>query len=293
MIDECCCSRGRVTADGITLPGGFSVFNNKLYIVGGFRINTAMTNQIWEFTPTSQRVGAEGRRVTRGARFHTSRGLLLILFTPPAAATGMGRRLWIQTIHFRYDPVGDLITSRSQHTEGDRLRPGRFRFACGAALCASNMGDGRRQNCRRTPPTKWTFDCPDIPRNGRWVCHSLPAAAQFPERRRRWGSFSFGTGRVWLAGGYASDGVTPLRSMETFCHSVPTPSEPPPMTPTATFTATPTATLPPPTPTTTPTASATPTVTPPGVTPTPSDPGWHTDGNTDGNGNSYGYGDAS
>ena len=39
--------------DGITLPGGFSVFNNKLYIVGGFRINTAMSNQIWEFTPTS------------------------------------------------------------------------------------------------------------------------------------------------------------------------------------------------------------------------------------------------
>ena len=40
-------------SDGITLPGGFSVFNNKLYIVGGFRINTAMTNQIWEFTPTT------------------------------------------------------------------------------------------------------------------------------------------------------------------------------------------------------------------------------------------------
>ena len=39
-------------SDGITLSGGFSVFNNKLYILGGFRINTAMTNQIWEFTPT-------------------------------------------------------------------------------------------------------------------------------------------------------------------------------------------------------------------------------------------------
>jgi hypothetical protein len=39
-------------ADGITLPGGFTNFlNNKLYILGGFRINTAMTNQIWEFTP--------------------------------------------------------------------------------------------------------------------------------------------------------------------------------------------------------------------------------------------------
>ncbi len=40
-------------SDGITLPGGFAVFNNKLYIVGGFRINTAMTTAIWEFTPTT------------------------------------------------------------------------------------------------------------------------------------------------------------------------------------------------------------------------------------------------
>src|SRR5204862_1644705 len=37
-------------SDGITLPGGFAVFNNKFYILGGFRINTAMTNQILEFT---------------------------------------------------------------------------------------------------------------------------------------------------------------------------------------------------------------------------------------------------
>src|SRR5439155_528166 len=40
-------------SDEITLPGGFAVYNNKLYILGGFRINTAMTNQIWEFTPTT------------------------------------------------------------------------------------------------------------------------------------------------------------------------------------------------------------------------------------------------
>ena len=38
-------------ADGITLPGGFTVFENKLYILGGFQINTAMTDKIYEFTP--------------------------------------------------------------------------------------------------------------------------------------------------------------------------------------------------------------------------------------------------
>src|SRR5438876_11985883 len=34
------------------LPGGFSVFNNKLYILGGFNINVSMDDRIWEFTPS-------------------------------------------------------------------------------------------------------------------------------------------------------------------------------------------------------------------------------------------------
>src|SRR5213595_2386426 len=38
---------------GTILPGGFAVVNNKLYILGGFNINVASTNQIWEFDPTA------------------------------------------------------------------------------------------------------------------------------------------------------------------------------------------------------------------------------------------------
>ena len=39
---------------GTTLPGGFSVYNNKLYILGGFTISPAgPVNTIWEFTPTA------------------------------------------------------------------------------------------------------------------------------------------------------------------------------------------------------------------------------------------------
>ena len=40
---------------GMVLPGGFTVFNNKLYILGGFDTVTnggQGTNQIWEFTPS-------------------------------------------------------------------------------------------------------------------------------------------------------------------------------------------------------------------------------------------------
>ena len=41
-------------AMGTILPGGFAVgCNNKLYILGGFNINVASTNQIWEFDPTA------------------------------------------------------------------------------------------------------------------------------------------------------------------------------------------------------------------------------------------------
>ena len=45
-------------AMGTILPGGFAVANNKFYILGGFNINVASTNQIWEFDPTAA-VGAK------------------------------------------------------------------------------------------------------------------------------------------------------------------------------------------------------------------------------------------
>src|SRR6059036_3189925 len=45
-------------AMGTILPGGFAVANNKLYILGGFNINVASTNQIWSFDPTAA-VGAK------------------------------------------------------------------------------------------------------------------------------------------------------------------------------------------------------------------------------------------
>src|SRR5213078_2822218 len=45
-------------AAGTILPGGFAVTGNKLYILGGFNINVASTNQIWQFDPTAG-VGAK------------------------------------------------------------------------------------------------------------------------------------------------------------------------------------------------------------------------------------------
>jgi uncharacterized delta-60 repeat protein len=248
-------------SDGITLPGGFAVFNNKLYILGGFRINTAMTNQIWEFDPTSnlwvQRISLPVARgyiptVTYFGFIYTAGG-----------SDWNGTTLVDTNDSFRYDPVTNSITSYPNIPRAT-AETRALRFTGGVGRCAPAiwvMGGGR------TPPN---------PSNEVDIgCSPWETGPPFVTPRRNFptdtdgGGVSFGTGRIWLAGGYGSDG-TPLSSMEIYCHTVPTPSEPPPMTPTATFTPTPSATLPPPTPTVTPPASATPTVTP-GVTPTPSD----------------------
>src|SRR5262249_39654988 len=60
---------------GTILPGGFSVFSNKLYILGGFNINVASTNQIWQFDPT----GAVGAKWLQ--RVNTPEG---IMYAPTA-----------------------------------------------------------------------------------------------------------------------------------------------------------------------------------------------------------------
>ena len=81
----------------------------------------------------------------------------------------------------------------------------------------------------------------------------------FANARRNFPTDTDGNTRIWLAGGYDVDGLTPLASMEIFCNAVATPTPTP--TPTATATATATGTG-------TPTPTATP---PPGTraTPTP------------------------
>jgi len=234
-------------SDGITLPGGFTVFNNKLYILGGFRINTAMTNQIWEFDPTNnswlQRISLP---VARG--YIPTVTYFGFIYTAGGSAWD-GTNLVDTNDSFRYDPVADSIDSLPNipRATGETRA---LKFAGGVGRCAPAvwvMGGGR------TPPN---------PSNEVDIgCSPWEIGPPFVTPRRNFpvdtdgGGISFGTGRIWLAGGYGSDG-TPLSSMEIYCHTVPTPSEPPPMTPTAT----PTATLP----------SVTPTITP-GVTPTPSD----------------------
>src|SRR5205814_2668401 len=67
-------------AAGTNLPGGFAVTGNKLYILGGFNINVASTNQIWQFDPTA----AIGAKWTQ--EVNTPEG---IMYAPTAAINGI------------------------------------------------------------------------------------------------------------------------------------------------------------------------------------------------------------
>jgi uncharacterized delta-60 repeat protein len=240
-------------SDGITLPGGFTVLNNKLYILGGFRINTATTNQIWEFTPTTN-VWVQKSAVLPVARGYIPTVNYFGFIYTTGGSDWDGTNLVDTNDSFRYDPVTDSIIAipNIPRATGETRA---LKFAGGVGRCAPAiwvMGGGR------TPPNP--SNEVDI------ACSPWETGPPFVTPRRNFptdtdgGGVNFGTGRLWLAGGYGSDG-TPLSSMEIYCHTVPTPSSPP-MTPTSTPTATPTLTI-------TPGVTPTPTDCPGGCTPSP------------------------
>ena len=104
-------------AGGDVLPGGFAVFNNKLYILGGFQINLVVTNQIWEFDPNR---AAGSRWALKTAVLPVARGYVpatalgQYIYTAggseyPDSTTGL-----VDTTNtWRYDPVADQIDDAS------------------------------------------------------------------------------------------------------------------------------------------------------------------------------------
>jgi hypothetical protein len=262
-------------AAGTILPGGFAVTGDKLYILGGFNINVASTNQIWQFDPTAA-VGAKWLQ-----RVNTPEG---IMYAPTTAIGGIiyvggasdyqGGTVVDTTNSFSFDPVANTtgtIAAIPRATGETRA----LSFTVTNGLMEV-MGGGR---VAPNPSTEVDIYQP-IP-NG-WSM-GLP----FMTARRNFPTDTNGTNHIWLSGGYASDGITPLASMEIFtcAQGSPTPTptatatatHTPTATPTATATATHTPTATPTatatathTPTATPTATSTPTpTTPPRTTPTP------------------------
>ena len=231
-------------AAGTILPGGFTIYNNKLYILGGFNINVASTNQIWQFDPTLA-VGSKWLQ-----RVNAPEG---IMYAPTCT---IGNTIYVggasdysggvidTTNSFSFNPMANTIgtiaaipratgETRALNFNGKMLVMGGGRTAPNPSMEVDAYNPGTNT---------WTMNTP------------VPA---FTTARRNFPTDTDGTTRIWLGGGYASDGITPLNSMEIFCAAAGATATPTP-TATATATTTPTATR---TPTATPTASPTPTVT--------------------------------
>lgn len=239
-------------ADGITLPGGFVAFNNKLYILGGFRINTEMIDTIWEFTPGTNTWVQKSAHLPVPLGYIPTTAIFNLIYTG-GGSTWDGTTIHDSNYSFVYDPIADSISTIANIPRAT----GETRALTFAPLGGTDyemwvMGGGRD-----APNPSSEVDTYEV-----FIHHGWSIFGSFLTPRRNFAAGGDISCFIWLAGGYSRDG-TPLSSMEILCFPAPTPTATPTpnATPTATFTPTPTATLPPsptPTPSASPTARPTP-----------------------------------
>jgi Kelch motif len=256
-------------ADGITLPGGFVAFNGKLYILGGFRINTEMIDTIWEFTPGTNTWVQKSAHLPVPLGYIPTTAIFNLIYTG-GGSTWDGTTIHDSNYSFAYDPIADSISTIANIPRAT----GETRALTFAPLGGTDyemwvMGGGRD-----APNPSSEIDTYEV-----FVHRGWSTFGSFLTPRRNFAAGGDISCYMWLAGGYSSDG-TPLSSMEIFCFPAPTATTTATATPTLSPTGSPTATHTPPTPTVTATATHTPTATPtatvtatatagPRVTPTP------------------------
>src|SRR5437870_10794362 len=196
---------------GMVLPGGFTVFNNKLYILGGLDTITGGgqgTNQIWEFTPPTTWVQkAAVLPVPLGFIPTTTIGSLIYTGGGSDITAGV---LTDTTNSFKYDPVADSITTIASIPR-----------ATGETRALNFNGQMLVMGGGRTLPNPSNEVDAYTPGSNSWAVNTpVPA---FVTARRNFPTDTDGTTRIWLAGGYDSTGV-PTASMEKFCNAAPSPT---------------------------------------------------------------------
>jgi len=217
-------------AMGTILPGGFSVYNNKLYILGGFNINVGMVDTIWEFTPSP------ASWVQKSAHLPTSLGFIPqatidnVIYTA-GGSTWDGTNLHDSNFSFAYDPLADAISNIA-------TIPRSTSETRGLNFCSTMyvMGGGRDAP---NPSNEVDVYDPDT--------NSWSIGQPFVTARRNFATDTDGNGNIWVAGGYDISGL-PIASMEIFscldspCAPIPTPTATPTVTQTPSATATATTT---------------------------------------------------
>jgi len=186
---------------GTTLPGGFSVFNNKLYILGGFDIPGGNgTAQIWEFTPTTN-VWVQKSAVLPVPLGYIPTTTIGSLIYTGGGSDITGGILTDTTNSFKYDPVGDSITTIASIPR-----------ATGETRALDFNGQMLVMGGGRTAPNPSNEVDAYNPGTNSWTVNTpVPA---FMTARRNFPTDTDGTGRIWLAGGYAP--TSPVASMEIF-----------------------------------------------------------------------------
>ena len=227
---------------GMVLPGGFTVFQNKLYILGGFDTVTGGgqgINQIWEFTPSPAGWVQKPTNLPVPLGYIPTTTIGSLIYTGGGSDITAGA-LTDTTNSFVYNPVANTIGTIAAIPratgETRALNFNGLMLVMGGGRTAPNPSN--QVNIYNPGTNAWTTGSP------------VPA---FTTARRNFPTDTDGTTRIWLAGGYDSTGV-PVASAERFCIGGGTPTPTP--TATATATATPTATA-----TATATATHTPTAT--------------------------------
>jgi hypothetical protein len=225
-----------------TLPGGFTVFDNTFFILGGFNIpgGNAITD-IWQFDPSTNAWTQKGATLPVPLGYIPTTTIGSLIYTGGGSDI-TGGVLTDTTNSFVYDPGADSITTIAPIPRATgETRALNFR---GLMLV---MGGGRD-----APNPSSEVDIYD-PVSNSWTTGSpVPA---FVNGRRNFPTDTDGSANIWLTGGYDSSGV-PTALTEIFnCPQVtPTPTPTVTPTPSVTPTPTPTATVPV-TPTPTPTAT--------------------------------------
>ena len=228
-----------------TLPGGFTVFNNNLFILGGFDIpgGNAITD-IWEFDPSTNAWEQKNATLPVPLGYIPTTTIGNLIYTGGGSDI-TGGILTDTTNSFVYDPVADSISTIAAIPR-----------ATGETRALNFNGQMYVMGGGRTAPNPSNeVDIYD-PGTDTWST-GIP----FVNGRRNFATDTDGTTNIWLVGGYDVTGV-PTASMEIFnCPQVsptPTPTATPTPTPPTSPTPTPTVT-PPPTPRPTPTPRPRPT----------------------------------
>ena len=210
--------------DNGTLPGGFTVFNNKLYTLGGFDIpNGSGTNQIWEFTPNP------AGWVQKNAVLPFPLGYLPTTTIGNLIYTGGGVDITggvlTDTNHaFIYDPVADSISINTDIPDAtSNTRAVNF---CNVMYVLGGNFNAPTNEVQIYDPVSGTWS----------------VGPPFAIAGRNFAADTDGTNNIWKAGGYDS-GLAIIATMEIFnCPNSPCAAPTPTPTPTSTPTPTPTAT---------------------------------------------------